>query len=182
MLWACSLWQGKDNPASDASSYHKISNNHRQTHTGAHVHTHTESKRQRKQAKYSRKSLQRLNSHLLLGLLAHQYCRSPFNFPAHWACLSISFMSIKVSLSPHLRPHNVNGEQKECIQVRFSEVWGYSAEISHWRKVNMAGVMRLEPDWERRRGHMGLIMAQLSDSKAVFIDLARARILQTLET
>lgn len=29
---------------------------------------------------------------------------------------------------------------------------------------------------------MGLIMAQLSDSEAVFIDLARARILQTLET
>lgn len=31
-------------------------------------------------------------------------------------------------------------------------------------------------------GHMGLIMAQLPDSKAVFIDLARASILQTLET
>ena len=29
---------------------------------------------------------------------------------------------------------------------------------------------------------MGLIMAQLSDSEAVFIDPARARILQTLET
>lgn len=29
---------------------------------------------------------------------------------------------------------------------------------------------------------MGLIMAQLSDSEAVFIDLAQARILQTLET
>lgn len=29
---------------------------------------------------------------------------------------------------------------------------------------------------------MGLIMAQLPDSEAVFIDLALARILQTLET
>lgn len=29
---------------------------------------------------------------------------------------------------------------------------------------------------------MGLIMAQLSDSEAVFIDLAQSRILQTLET
>lgn len=29
---------------------------------------------------------------------------------------------------------------------------------------------------------MGLIMDQSSDSEAVFIDLARARILQTLET
>lgn len=29
---------------------------------------------------------------------------------------------------------------------------------------------------------MGLIMAQLSDSESVFIDPARARILQTLET
>lgn len=73
-------------------------------------------------------------------------------------------------------------QQKECIQVRASGVWGYSAEISHWRKVNMVGVMRLETNWERRRGHMGLIMAQLPDSEAVFIDLAWARILQTLET
>ena len=90
-------------------------------------------------------------------------------------------MSIKVPLNPLLCSHNVNAEQKECVQVRSSEVWGYSAEISHWRKVNMVGVMRLEPDWERRKGHMGLIMAQLPDSEAVFIDLARARILQTSE-
>lgn len=91
-------------------------------------------------------------------------------------------MSLKVPLNTLLRSHNVNVEQKECIQVRASGVWGYSEEISHWRKVNMVGLMRLEPDWERRRGHMGLIMAQLSDSEAVFIDLAQAQILQTLET
>lgn len=91
-------------------------------------------------------------------------------------------MSIKVPLNPLFCSHNVNVEHKECIQIRSSEVWGYSAKISHWRKVNMVRVMRLEPDWDRRRGHMGLIMAQLSDSEAVFIDQARARILETLET
>lgn len=100
-----------------------------------------------------------------------------FQLPTHSPCLSISSMSIKVPLCSH----NVNVEQNECIQVRTSGVWGYSVEISHWRKVNMVGVMWLEPDWERRRGHMGLIMAQLSDSESVFIDLAWVRILQTLE-
>lgn len=44
----------------------------------------------------------------------------------------------------------------------------------------MVGVMRLEPDRERRRGHMGLIMAQLSDSETVFIDPAQAGILWNL--
>lgn len=66
--------------------------------------------------------------------------------PAHLACLSVSFVSIKVPLNPLPRSRNVNVEQKECIQVHASGVWGYSAEISHWRKVNMVGVMRLEPD------------------------------------
>lgn len=122
------------------------------------------------------------HSHTQFGFSEYRYCLSPFNSLAHSACLSISFMSIKVPLNPLLRSHNVNVEQKDCIQVRASGVWGYSAEISHWRKVNMVVVMRLEPDWECRRGHMGLIMAQLYDSEAVFIDLTQARILQTLET
>lgn len=86
------------------------------------------------------------HSRSLFGISEYQYHLSPFNSPAHSACLSISFMSIKVPLNPLLFSRNVNVEQKECIQVRASGVWGYSAEISHWRKVNMVGVMRLEPD------------------------------------
>lgn len=128
------------------------------------------------------KILSYFHTHSLFCLGEYQYSLSPFNSPAHSVRLSISFMSIKVPLNPLSCSHNVNAAQKECIQVRSSEVWGYSAEISHWRKVNMVGVMQLELDWERRKGHMGLIMAQLPDSEAVFIDLARARILQTLET
>lgn len=94
-------------------------------------------------------------------------------------CLSVSLVSIKVPLNPpFLRSHNVNAEQRESVQDPASRVWGYSEEISHWRKVNMVGVMRLEPDRERRRGHMGLIIARLSDSTAVFIDLAQSRILE----
>lgn len=142
------------------------------------IHACTNMKRQRKLVLlFPKKSS-------IFSLLIHCLILQYINIAsiAYSACLSVSFMSIKVPLNPLFCSHNVNVEHKECIQIRSSEVWGYSAKISHWRKVNMVRVMRLEPDWDRRRGHMGLIMAQLSDSEAVFIDQARARILETLET
>lgn len=115
------------------------------TPVSTYMHAHTEEDKGN-WAKFSQRILLITYTQSLRGPLKHQYSLSPFNSPGHSACLSISFMSIKVPLNPLLRSHNVNAEQKECIQVRSSEVWGYSAEISHWRKVNMVGVMRLEPD------------------------------------
>lgn len=100
----------------------------------------------------------------------------------HSACPSTSFKSIKVTLNPLLLSHDVSVTAERVHSRPCLEVWSYSAEISHWRKVNMLRVMQLDPNWECRKGHMGLITAQLSDSKAVFIDLAQARILQTLES
>lgn len=129
-------------------------------------------------------SLIKISSNFLVFFysLECQYHLSIFNSLVHSACLSTSFTPIKVPLEPLLFSHGVSVEAEGEHPGPRPGVWGYSAEISHWQKVNMVGVMRLEPNWECRRGHTGLIMAQLPDSKAVFIDLAQARILQTLET
>lgn len=86
------------------------------------------------------------DSHLLFGVSEHQYLLSFFSPLPRSPCPSLAYTSINDPLSPPLLSQHANVEQKECIQVRALGVWSYSAEISHWRKVNMVGVMRLALD------------------------------------
>lgn len=73
-----------------------------------------------------------------------QYRLSPFK-PVRWAGLSASFTPIKVPLKePFLSSHCVSVKAEGEHPRPRPEVWGYRPEISHWRKVNMVGVMRLE--------------------------------------
>lgn len=62
--------------------------------------------------------------------------------------LGLSICFLHAYQSPAQKPFLFS----HCVSVKAEgerprprpEVWGYRPEISHWRKVNMAGVMRLE--------------------------------------
>lgn len=98
MIWAFILRQGRVNPATEASSYRKISNI--RTHVGVLARTNARGVKDIRPRVSPFMSLVKNSSNFLFFFYSSegQYHLSTFNSLVHSACLSTSFTPVKVPL------------------------------------------------------------------------------------